>query len=423
MAALARNPLMLTFMARLAEASDEIPTRRVELYDQVLRGLLSVWPREGERDLERMPPIQPGSQLDGHLRLLAAVSHRLVDAGRLNEVSESDLCAVVERSRGELFGPHHQLLQCDAASLLAQWKADGLLVPIGGGEVLFLHGTFQEYLAGMALVPHMLVQMSGPSPERDAGVERCAAAIAERMGGEDAARAVWEEPIRLGLGYLGVVKGQAAACEAVVRGVVERAPGPPGRAVAAMGEAVAEISSNPVECGRAAGREGVTPGFRAAVVETVRACMRDEPIRDRGIGVEVIQRLMASLEGGEPASRSTQRLPSLIRRLKRAESRPRERPIVAGSERVACGNALARLGDPRCNGPDRWCLPDDLEYGKKKERFGFIRIEKGKFVMGEDQGYDSRVAEDEGPRHTVTLDYVLQRLRDLGVDVEVRNAA
>ncbi len=62
-------------------------------------------------------------------------------------------------------------------------------------------------------------------------------------------------------------------------------------------------------------------------------------------------------------------------------------------ERVAAGNALARLGDPRfC--PDRWFLPDEGD----NDLLGFIDIPAGEFLMGDDGD------EDASPRHTVRLE-------------------
>ncbi len=54
-------------------------------------------------------------------------------------------------------------------------------------------------------------------------------------------------------------------------------------------------------------------------------------------------------------------------------------------ERVAAGNALARLGDPRfC--PDRWFLPDE----DNNDLLGFIKIPAGEFLMGDDEDKDAQ---------------------------------
>lgn len=63
--------------------------------------------------------------------------------------------------------------------------------------------------------------------------------------------------------------------------------------------------------------------------------------------------------------------------LARARARLRqlvERGRLAPVERVAAGNALGRLGDPRFS-DDRWFLPDD-------DRLGFVEIPRGPFFMG-----------------------------------------
>ena len=64
-------------------------------------------------------------------------------------------------------------------------------------------------------------------------------------------------------------------------------------------------------------------------------------------------------------------------------------------ERVAAGNSLSHLGDPRFDS-DNWYLPagDDM---------GFITIPAGTFLMGSDQEKDSETSDDEFPQHSVEL--------------------
>ncbi len=64
-------------------------------------------------------------------------------------------------------------------------------------------------------------------------------------------------------------------------------------------------------------------------------------------------------------------------------------------ERVAAGNSLSHLGDPRFD-PDNWYLPvgDDM---------GFITIPAGTFLMGSDQKKDSKADDNEFPQHPVEL--------------------
>ena len=72
-----------------------------------------------------------------------------------------------------------------------------------------------------------------------------------------------------------------------------------------------------------------------------------------------------------------------------------EKNMLPAVERVAAGNSLARLGDPRFRA-DSWYLPaEDL--------LGFVKIPAGSFVMGSDDKKDSLASRDEMPQHEVSL--------------------
>jgi formylglycine-generating enzyme required for sulfatase activity len=142
----------------------------------------------------------------------------------------------------------------------------------------------------------------------------------------------WREVILLALGNLAVVQRWSKPAERVITAVIHGAPGKPGEALALMGEAVADMAG-----------AGVSDGCRDDLRGHLLRAMRDDV---------------------------------------RVERR----------DRAACGDVLARLGDPRFR-PDAWFLPDD-------EMLGFIRIRDGSFLMGTD---DKEAHLDEQPQHTVTL--------------------
>jgi formylglycine-generating enzyme required for sulfatase activity len=60
-------------------------------------------------------------------------------------------------------------------------------------------------------------------------------------------------------------------------------------------------------------------------------------------------------------------------------------------ERIAVGDQLARLGDPRFRA-DAWSLPDE-------PLLGFVEIPEGPFVMGSDPQQDQQAYDDEQPQH------------------------
>lgn len=63
--------------------------------------------------------------------------------------------------------------------------------------------------------------------------------------------------------------------------------------------------------------------------------------------------------------------------------------------RVAAGNELAQLGDPRFRS-DAWYLPDE-------PLLGFVEIPEGAFLMGSDLQKDPEAYPDEAPQHAITL--------------------
>jgi len=69
-------------------------------------------------------------------------------------------------------------------------------------------------------------------------------------------------------------------------------------------------------------------------------------------------------------------------------------------ERIAAGNTLAALEDPRFRS-NFWNLPKEAGHGI--EKIGFIKIEAGPFEMGSDPSRDTAATEREQPFHSVEL--------------------
>ena len=66
---------------------------------------------------------------------------------------------------------------------------------------------------------------------------------------------------------------------------------------------------------------------------------------------------------------------------------------LSPGQRVAAGNALAQLVDPRFR-QDAWALPDD-------PLLGFVEIPSGPFLMGSDPAQDPTAYPDEVPPHEI----------------------
>jgi formylglycine-generating enzyme required for sulfatase activity len=90
-----------------------------------------------------------------------------------------------------------------------------------------------------------------------------------------------------------------------------------------------------------------------------------------------------------------QRIPEKQRRCQEKE-KPRGQ--------AACGDALARIGDPRFRA-DVWFLPDDRVCGFDSDLLGFVKIPAGPFMMGSDKHRNPAARQIETPQYTVDIRY------------------
>ena len=123
-----------------------------------------------------------------------------------------------------------------------------LLLERGSGEYGFIHLTFQEYLAAMAVAQK---GQSDLTPVVDL--------LAERL-----ADPRWHEVLLLTIGYLGIVQQRDEAAGEVLQRLIERSPGEPGAAVVLAGEAVLDTWPG-----------GVTQQCRDAIEAALLATMLD----------------------------------------------------------------------------------------------------------------------------------------------------
>jgi formylglycine-generating enzyme required for sulfatase activity len=100
----------------------------------------------------------------------------------------------------------------------------GLLLERGAGQYGFIHLTFQEYLAGVAIA--LLGQRE---------IEPVVEALAAHVGDDN-----WREVTRLAIGYMGIVQQRDEAAGAALWELIRAAPGEPGQAAALAGEAVVD---------------------------------------------------------------------------------------------------------------------------------------------------------------------------------------
>ena len=134
----------------------------------------------------------------------------------------------------------------------------GLLLERGPGEYGFIHLTFQEYLAAVAIA-----QLG----QRD--VEPIVQMLAEHV--DDA---TWREVSLLTVGYLGIIQQRDDAAGEVLVQLMRRQAGQAGSAVVLAGEAVLDTWPG-----------GVTQRCRTTVVEALLATMVDDrSVRAEGAG-------------------------------------------------------------------------------------------------------------------------------------------
>lgn len=140
-----QNPLLLTVLVILYYNRRDVPLHRVDLYEDALDVLLARW--------DSAKGIQPSkTNLAGIKNLLATLAFTAQNAG-IDEMNESLIVSVFSK---ELMRKELSLQSTDALaqsfSLLADFKERaGILIERSPHTFSFVHRTFREYLAAIAL--------------------------------------------------------------------------------------------------------------------------------------------------------------------------------------------------------------------------------------------------------------------------------
>lgn len=140
---LAQVPLLLALMCRLFDEQDQWPRSRAELYAGCISGILRRWWKN---------PCAEDPYMDAKLELVEELALVLfLDEKELFSLRElRSAVKTVLQKRPDL----REELGKEAAALVRELEEDGLLIKAGAGvnpPYLFLHLTFQEYLAACAL--------------------------------------------------------------------------------------------------------------------------------------------------------------------------------------------------------------------------------------------------------------------------------
>jgi formylglycine-generating enzyme required for sulfatase activity len=253
---LAANPLLLTILALMKRQGVMLPERRVELYDQYVRTMLSSWNRA--RGLGR-PPTRDLDVIQT-LRVLAPL------ALWMHETNPGVGLVKRETLRRHLEDSFEKQGAEEPEAAARRFLADvrehaGLLLERGPGQYGFIHLTFEEYLAAMAIAL------------RGQGNCRPIVDYLSQYVGDPA----WREVSLLTVPYLGIIQQLDRVAGEVVEALVAEQPGEPGEAVVLAGQAVLD-----------AGETGVLPRSRKRVIEALVETMQSatvEPTLRREAGL------------------------------------------------------------------------------------------------------------------------------------------
>jgi formylglycine-generating enzyme required for sulfatase activity len=245
---LASTPLLLTILALMKRQGVSLPERRVQLYDQYVNTLLSTWNRA--RSLSGRAPGRDIDEIQT-VRILAPLALWMHEVSPgVGLVGREEMRRKLEElftERGDA-SPHQAARQF----LLDVREHAALLLERGPGEYGFIHLTFEEYLAAVALA---LLGQGDSKPIIE---------TLSRHVGEQA----WREVTLLTIGYLGIRQQLPKIAGEVVEALVEQQPGPPGEAVVLAGDAVLDTWPG-----------GVSVQSRDRVIQSLVHTMQDGAVR------------------------------------------------------------------------------------------------------------------------------------------------
>jgi formylglycine-generating enzyme required for sulfatase activity len=214
---LASNPLLLTILALMKRQGVLLPERRVQLYEQYVQTLLRHWnlarglDKRAVRDFDVLETTRVLAPLALWMQETSPGAG-LVKRGAVQRRLQS---IYLERKAAD---PEQAALQ-----LLSDVRDHAsLLLERGSGEYGFIHLTFQEYLAAIA------VAQRGQSD-----LMPVVELLAERL-----ADPRWHEVLLLTIGYMGIVQQRDEAAGEVLQRLIARGSGEPGTAIVLAGKAV-----------------------------------------------------------------------------------------------------------------------------------------------------------------------------------------
>lgn len=226
---LATIPLLLTILLLIQRQGMLLPQRRVALYDVYLRTLLHHW--QIARSLDR--PAGSQFSVETILQVLAPLAlwmhetspqHSQVKTAALKRQLITQLAAAGQAAPEQAAETFLQELQ----------TVTGLLVATGPDSIGFLHLTFQEYTAALALVRL-----------GDASLEPLQTALQAKL-----AQPGWYEVVLLTLGILALVEFRPEAAHTLMQHLLnEVPPDEEAETILLLGEAAVMIGQDTLSLG------------------------------------------------------------------------------------------------------------------------------------------------------------------------------
>ena len=218
---LAANPLLLTILALMKRQGVTLPERRVELYERYVEVLLKQW--NLARGLGRSDHFSRDLDVVETVRVLAPL------ALWMHQISPGIGLVEQEKVEQKLIEIYEERGETEPVSTTKKLLADvreyaSLLLERGAGMYGFIHLTFQEYLAAVAIA--------------QAGQGQVVPIVAEL--GKHVGDASWHEVILLTIGYMGINQRLDKVAGDVLLALMAGEYGEPGQSVLLAGEAVVD---------------------------------------------------------------------------------------------------------------------------------------------------------------------------------------